>query len=80
MNRQEIKYIGFYDVRNAGEDRACALSACNKMDYIVSVMQRSGQMLNLFLPPGDFGKKGETKTKKSFEKKKSLYCSWISCL
>ncbi|MCU6769107.1 glycosyltransferase family 4 protein [Barnesiella propionica] len=73
MNRQEIKYIGFYDVRNAGEDRACALSACNKMDYIVSVMQRTGHDVKLISPAWRTSAKRKNKNIEKLRKKRNLY-------
>ncbi|UYG93836.1 glycosyltransferase [Cytobacillus firmus] len=50
MNYKDIKYIGFYDVSNSEENRNSNLSATNKMDYIISKLNRLGYDVDLISP------------------------------
>lgn len=73
MNQQEIKYIGFYDISNRGAERACALSACKKMDYIISVIERTGHHVKIISPAWKVSKKRECNDVKNWRKKQNLY-------
>jgi len=47
---KKIKYIGFYDVPNQEYNRASALPATNKMDYICDALNRAGFAVHLVSP------------------------------
>ncbi|MRR30216.1 hypothetical protein EG834_07815, partial [bacterium] len=43
MERRLLKYVAYYDTpSNASQGRTYALSATNKMDYLLSVLNRIG--------------------------------------
>lgn len=75
MNR--IKYIGFYNHNSSKINRTCALSAVNKMDYVISSLNEIGYGVDIISPSwlnnneNRFFKGGETKT---LNKNKYIYC------
>ncbi len=48
--RQEIKYIGFYDLPEAKGSRVSTLAAINKMDYIADVINQAGYDVHIVSP------------------------------
>ncbi|MFV0199824.1 hypothetical protein OBJ99_03075 [Empedobacter falsenii] len=64
MNR--IKYIGFYNHNSSIINRTCALSAVNKMDYVISSLNEIGYGVDIISPSWlvstekSFFKRGET--------------------
>lgn len=49
-NKEEIKYIGFYDLPNSSSDRVSNLAATTKMNYICSAINRAGYSVNIISP------------------------------
>lgn len=45
-----IKYIGFYDLPANSNERVCALSGTNKMDYISEALIKAGFKVNIVSP------------------------------
>ena len=50
MNRESIKYVGFYDLPNSKSNRVCNLAATNKMNYIASAIVRAGYDVEIVSP------------------------------
>lgn len=75
MNR--IKYIGFYNHNSSKINRTCALSAVNKMDYVISSLNEIGYGVDVISPSWlvstekSFFKRGE---KISVENNNYIYC------
>lgn len=69
--KKKIKYIGYYDVDEyLNENRGYALSAKNKMDYIISCIERTGNQVEVVSPAltknnSGFFNKRETKISKN---------------
>jgi len=65
--KNDIKYIGFYDVPDSKCDRICGLAAANKMNYVCDVLNRIGYNVNI-ISPSWMGRNSEVK----FEKGKTV--------
>ncbi len=48
--REEIKYIGFYDIYDIDTIRVSSMAAINKMDYIADAIIQSGYDVNIISP------------------------------
>ena len=50
MNKNSVKYIGFYDLPHRKSKRVSNLAAINKMDYITNAINRAGYNVDIISP------------------------------
>ena len=68
---KEVKYIGFYDIDELGQNRMSALSAINKMNYIINALNNVGKAVIVISPSWTNGSKSVKKT--NIQKGKNRY-------